>query len=123
MESKGGLGLGSIIVIGFLVWFFFIRVDYKDVWWSGTETQRVIYCGNTIDPHCSTGDVYYVPVTHLSKDGDVHTFEIAFKNGGYIETEGTCDQAAKGMYDYDRFCRTTGTDLYGNSYMYVIAPE
>jgi hypothetical protein len=122
MNEKGGIGLGGLIIIAILIWFFFIRVDYKDVWWKGTATQRVIYCGSAIDPHCSEGETYYVPVTHIERSGSSHVFEINFNNGGHIETEGSCDKAANGMYDFDRFCRTTGYDEYGNSSMYIIAP-
>lgn len=122
-NNNTGLGIGALIIIGFLVWFFFFKVDYKDVWWSGTEVQRVIYCGNSIEPHCSTGETYYIPVTHIGKTGEIHSFELNFTNGGHIETTGSCDQAAKDMYDFDRFCRTTGTDEYGNSYMYIVAPK
>lgn len=122
MQEKSGGGIIALILIGLAVWFFFFRVDYKDVWWSGTATQRIIYCGDAIDPQCSTGSTYYLPVTHIERSGDYHAFEIDFNNGGSLETEGYCDKAAKGMYDFDRFCRTTGYDEYGNSSMYIIAP-
>ena len=120
----GGLVLLAIII--FAIWFLFIRVDYKDVWFKESTTARVIYCGSYSSPQCSTGETYYLPVKIVERakaayTGDpLFTFEIHFKNGGYVEVEGTCDKAPEGMYPFDRFCRTETTD--GSDKMYIIAP-
>lgn len=123
-------GIIILALIIFAIWFFFIRVDYKDIWFSGTTTARVIDCGDYSDPHCSTGNTYFLPVEVIEKakaaySGDpLFIFEIHFPNGGYVEVEGTCDKAPEGMYSFDRFCRTeTTNNQYGNSKMYIIAPN
>lgn len=128
--NNGSSGFGGLILIGiviFAIWFFFIRVDYKDIWFSGSTTARIIYCGDSSSPQCSTGNTYFLPVDVVEKSksaysGDpLFTFEIHFNNGGYVEVEGTCDKAPEGMYSFDRFCRTETTD--GTSKMYIIAPN
>lgn len=127
MDSKGGIGLGLLIIIALLIWWFFIRVDYTDVWFRGSDTVRVIYCGDADSPSCSTGKNYILSVEHLEKakaangGNPIHLFEISFPNGGHLEVEGTCDKAPEGMYSFDRFCRTITTN--GSNKMYIIAPK
>ena len=126
MQEKSGIGLGGLIIIGFLVWFFFFRVDYKDYWYDGYGQAWVQYCGSYESNDCSSHPAEYLTVTHDNKDKAaykedkwVHDFTIYFKNGGWIGAEGTCDKAASG-YSYDRVCKVTSYDEYGNWYSYII---
>jgi hypothetical protein len=122
MESKGGIGLGGLIIIGLLIWWFFIRVDYRDVWWNGTEYQTVRNCGNLAVADCQNANVFYTPVKHVARNGDIHTFVINFDNGGYVTTEGTCMKDESHLYNVERYCLTTtvNPDDYGNHYKFLI---
>lgn len=120
--EKGGFGLGSLILIGLAIWFFFFRVDYKDVWWKGTEYQTVRNCGNLAVADCQNANVFYTPVKHVARNGDIHTFVINFDNGGYVTTEGTCMKDESHLYNVERYCLTTtvNPDDYGNYYKFLI---
>lgn len=122
-KSGGGYGVVAFIVIALILWWVFIRVDYKDVWWSGTEYQKVIYCGAVGQSDCRNGSSYYLPVTHIEKAGDSHTFKIKFDNGGYIETYGSCMKDESDLYaSVERYCFTTTTSPNsGQYYNYLIA--
>ena len=110
-DAREGIGLGGLIIIGIIVWFFFIRVDYKDVWWKGTENQRVVYCGKIGEADCHNGTAYYLPVTHIERSGDHHTMNIEFDNGGSIEVEGTCMKDESDLYvGVERYCFVTTTN-------------
>lgn len=111
MNEKSGGGIITLILIGLAIWFFFIRVDYKDVWWKDTEYQTVRYCGTISDANCGAANVYYVPVTYEGRSGDTHMFQINFLNGGYIEVEGSCMKDESNLYGVERYCYTTASDF------------
>lgn len=121
--KKGGIGLFGFIVICFLVWFFFLRTDYGDVWWSGTEYQHIIYCGPVGEADCHKGSSYNLPVTHIERSGDTHWFSIKFDNGGAIRAYGNCMKDESDLYPgIERYCFTTATDNdSGRIYVYLIA--
>lgn len=107
-NKSSGIGLGGLIIIGLLVWFFFFRVDYKDVWWKDTEYQRVVYCGTSLHSDCRNGTSYTLPVTHIERSGDIHTVNIKFPNGGYVEAEGECWKDESDLYPgVERYCYVT----------------
>lgn len=110
-SSSTGIGVFGFIIICVLVWFFFLRVDYKDVWWNGTQYQKVTYCGPVGNSNCHSGNSYILPVNHVTRSGDTHTFIIQFDNGGYVETYGNCMKDESNLYPgTERYCYTTSTD-------------
>lgn len=122
MENKGGIGLGGLIIIGLLIWWFFFRVDYKDVWWQGTEYQTVRNCGNTLSADCLSANSFRASVNHVVRNGDLHTFVIEFNNGGYVTAEGPCMKDESNLYGVERYCiaTTVDSDDYGNYYKFLI---
>lgn len=126
MNEKGGIGLGGLIVIIFLVWFFFFRVDYKDYWYDGYGNAFVTYCGQNYSYDCESHPTEYLPVYHIEKakaasdvDKWIHTWKISFNNGGYVEAEGTCHEASSAV-TFKRVCYAFAYDDYGNQAKYEI---
>jgi hypothetical protein len=107
MQEKSGGGIITLILIGLAIWFFFFRVDYKDVWWKDTEYQTVRYCGMVGEADCQAAKVNYLPITHEERSGDIHSFQINFDNGGYVEVEGSCMKDSSNLYGVERYCYTT----------------
>lgn len=122
MEKKGGIGIGGLIVFGLIIWWLFFRVDYKDVWWNGTEYQTVRNCGNIISADCKNANVFFTPVNHVVRNGDIHTFVINFDNGGHVTADGNCMKDESNLYGVERYCLVTTTepDDYGNYYKFLI---
>ena len=116
MNNSGGTGGGllALILLGVAIWFFFFRVDYKDVWWKGTEYQTVRYCGTLSDANCRAANVYYLPVTHEERSGDTHTFKIKFDNGGSVEVDGSCMKDESNLYGVERYCYTRAVEPDNN---------
>lgn len=123
VAKSSGAGIILLIIIGIIIWFVFLRTDYKDVWWKGTEYQTVVYCGPVGASDCRNGNRYVLPVTHITRSGDTHTFSIKFDNGGYVHTYGNCMKDASNLYpSFERYCFTTATDSdSGRIYTYLIA--
>ena len=125
MQERAGGGLITLFLIGLAIWFFFFRIDYSDFWYDGTGNAFVTYCGSIYDQDCSAHPTEYLRVVHHSREksafntGDFHTFEIVFKNGGYVEAEGRCSKAAEGL-TFDRVCYVDAEDDYGNTNRYEI---
>jgi hypothetical protein len=67
---------------------------YDKPWWSGTALQEV----------CTTGDTQKCYTLQVSSDGE-NIGTVYFPNGGYLYGDSECYQAAKDLYDFDRFCR------------------
>ena len=127
-QAHTSSGIGGLIILGIIIyaiWFFFIRVDYHDFWYNGSGYAFVTYCGRIGVEDCDAHPTEYLPVDHIEKaksatgGGDIHVFEISFNNGGSIEVEGFCYQAASGL-SYDRVCITTHVADDGNWYRYQI---
>lgn len=105
--------------------------DYRDTWFTGSKTVRALYCGKSPNFYCNpNGNWFYSTATWNGKDKAassdtkwVHYFTLRFPNGGWIETEATCDKAASGWYFYDRFCEAYAYDEYGDEVLYLIVPD
>lgn len=138
-ESSWGVIICCIILIALgVIWFnnthpsehFNGLEDYRDTWFSGTTTARVLYCGKSPNIYCDPdGNWFTTSVTWNGKENAassdtkwIHYFTINFPDGGWVETEATCDKAATGWYFYKRFCRAYAYDDYGDSILYLIAP-
>ena len=123
IAKSSGIGIFWLVVIGLIIWFIFFRTDYKDVWWNGTEYQTVVYCGPVGASDCRNGTISVLPVTHITKSGDTHTFSIKFNNGGHVQVYGNCMKDASNLYpNFERYCFTTTTDSdSGRLYTSLIA--
>ena len=131
------IGLLIIIIVA-IIWFnnahpsehFNGLEDYRDTWFTDTRIVHVLYCGKSPNIYCSpTGNWFTTNATWNGKDNAsskdtkwIHYFTIHFPNGGWVETEATCDKAAEGYYSYKRFCKAYSYDGYGNSILYLITP-
>ena len=127
-----------LIIIAGVIWFnnthpsthYNGLEDYRDTWFTGTERVRALYCGKYPNTYCDpSGNWFVTTATWQSKEKAasedtewIHYFTLYFPNGGWVETEATCDKAAEGYYSYKRFCRATAYDDYGNEVLYIIAP-
>ena len=101
---KGVISLALLALACWWVYDTFIKTDYSKPWWQKGESssQLVVWCE---DGYCPLDDHQYtLPVHYYATEEDIHYFEISMPNGGYVDTVGRCDQAAKGAYYYDRFC-------------------
>lgn len=104
--------------------------DYRDTWFTDSRTARVMYCGRSPNIYCPVdGDWFLARVTWNGKEKAasnetkwVHDFTIQFSNGGWVETEATCDKAADGYYFYKRFCKAYAQDTFGTTSLYLIVP-
>lgn len=139
-ESTIGAIVGLAIIIAIaVIWFnnthpsahFNGLEDYRDTWFDKSATARVLYCGTEPSVYCdiANGNWFYAVVDWDGKDDAassetrwIHYFTIHFHNGGWVETEATCDKAAVGWYDFERFCRAYAYDEYGNASVYLLAP-
>lgn len=121
-SSSAISGIILLALIIFAIWFFFLRTDYKDVWWKDTEYQRVVYCGPLGESDCQNGNSYSLPVTHLERNGDTHWFVIKFDNGGSVKAYGNCMKDDSNLYPgVERYCFTTATNSEsGRIYTYLI---
>lgn len=126
--QKQGWGVGGIIflaIVGFLIWWFFIRVDYHDFWYSGTGQAYVTYCGPIDNQNCDAHSAEYLTVDHIEKaksattGNPLHTFKIHFRDGSSVEAEGGCYQAADGL-SFDRVCYVDSVGEDGNWYRFEI---
>lgn len=129
--------LAAIIIVG-AIWFnnahpsthFNGLEDYRDTWFTDTRNVRALYCGKSPNIYCNTdGDWFVARATWDGKENAassetkwIHYFTINFQNGGWLETEATCDKAAEGWYFYKRFCRAYARDTYGDEMLFLIVP-
>ena len=137
-SSWGAVVILAIIIAICVIWFnnthpsehFNGLEDYRDTWFTDTRIARVLYCGTGSNIYCSpSGNWFNARVRWNGKEKAasdekkwIHYFTIYFDNGGWVETEATCDKAAEGFYSYKRFCRAYYYNDYGEASLFVIVP-
>ena len=142
-QNNKGSNIGSIIIFIIVValgvlWFnnthpsahYNGLEDYRDTWFTGTSVVSMLYCGKSPSIYCDpSGNWFIGSATWNGKeraaDADtewIHDFTLRFPNGGWVETEATCDKAATGYYSYKRFCKATAYDEYGNMMVFLVVP-
>ena len=142
-QNNKGSNIGSIIIFIVVValgvlWFnnthpsahYNGLEDYRDTWFTGTSVVSMLYCGKSPSIYCDpSGNWFIGSATWNGKeraaDADtewIHDFTLRFPNGGWVETEATCDKAATGYYSYKRFCKATAYDEYGNMMVFLVVP-
>ena len=138
-ESEWKTIIWLVLIVSGIIWWFNSThpsahfnglEDYRDTWFTDTRTAMVLYCGKSPNIYCSpSGNWFTASVTWNGKERAasedtewIHYFTIRFPNGGWVETEATCDKAAEGWYSYKRFCTAYYYDTWGNTSEYLIVP-
>lgn len=118
-SHHGAISVGGGIILIFLVWFFFFRVDYKKPWINENDTKysTVVWCKNG---NClSSEHAYVLNVLNEGKaafQDDRYILMIYWQNGGETEVNAYCDKNNNKLISHDRFCE--GVSEVGEIYRF-----
>lgn len=110
-------GLLWLIIIVFVVWFFFFRIDYSKPWIKEGEEEDalVVWCKNG---DCNNTEHRYTLLVQnegrAAYGDDRYILDIFMPNDGEVEINAFCSKAADGLV-YDRYCQ--GVDESGEIWL------